>query len=255
MMSLSLLTAAIGIPGLIVIILILVAGLKVVNEYERGVKFTLGAYSGIMQPGLRFVFPIIQTWERIDIRTKVIDVPSQDAMTKDNVSVNINAVLYYRVVRSDLAVLEIENFNYAASQLSQITMKNMVGEASLDELLANRDQISNKIQQVVDKATDPWGIKVEAVDLKHIEVPGDLKRVMAKEAEAEREKRAVIIKAAGEVIAAHNLAKAAHNLTKIPGAMHIRTLHSINNLSSDKSNTTIYALPAELLRWIRKMAH
>lgn len=241
-----------ALPLLPVLVLLLVFGLKVVNEYERGVIFTLGKYSGIMEPGLRFVVPLIQSWQRVDVRTKVLDVPSQDAMTKDNVSVNINAVLYYKVTKADLAVLEIENFNYAASQLAQITMKNMVGEATLDEVLTQRDAISTKIQEVVDKLTDPWGIKVEGVDLKHIEVPESLKRMMAKEAEAEREKRAVIIKAEGEVTAAENLRKAAAALLASPGAMHIRTLHSVNDLSSDKSNTTIYALPAEILRAVER---
>ncbi|MGM5487680.1 MAG: slipin family protein [Nanobdellota archaeon] len=242
----------IGIPGLILVVLILAAGLKVVNEYERGVKFTLGRYVGLMQPGLRFVFPIIQSWERIDIRTKVLDVPSQDAMTKDNVSVNINAVLYYSVTDSSKAVMEVRNFNYAASQLAQITMKHIVGQADLDELLSNREALSEKIRKIVDTETDPWGIKVENVDLKHIEVPNELQRMMARVAEGEREKRSAIIKAEGEVQAAANLVKAAKQLEASPGALHIRTLHSINDLSSDKSHTIIAALPLELLRVLKK---
>ena len=238
--------------GIFALVAILAAGIKVVNEYERGVRFTFGKYTGLMEPGLRFVIPIIQTWERVDIRTKVIDVPSQDAMTKDNVSVNINAVLYYRVTKSESAVMEIMDFNYASSQLAQITMKHIVGQATLDELLTSREALSHKIQEIVDKETDPWGIKVENVDLKHIEVPGNLQRMMAREAEAEREKRSVIIKAEGELDAAANLVKASQNLTKYPGALHIRTLHSINDLSADKSNTRIYAIPVELLRLARK---
>ncbi len=235
----------------IAVVVILATGIKVVNEFERGVRFTLGKYSGKMQPGLRFVIPIIQTWERIDIRTIVVDVPSQDAMTKDNVSVNINAVLYYMVKDSEKAVMEINDFNYAASQLAQITMKQIVGEADLDELLTNRDELSGRIQKIVDEATDPWGIKVENVDLKHIEVPENLQRMMAKEAEAEREKRGVIIRAQGEVDAAKNLVKAAKSLHKSPGALHIRTLTSINNLSNDKSKTNIYAMPLEMLRFFK----
>ncbi|MFO7711190.1 MAG: slipin family protein [Candidatus Woesearchaeota archaeon] len=241
-----------GIPGIILLFVILAAGLKVVNEYERGVKFTLGKYVGLMEPGLRFVFPIIQTWERVDIRTKVLDVPSQDAMTKDNVSVNINAVLYYNVTDSSKAVMEVNNFNYAASQLAQITMKHIVGQADLDELLSNREALSEKIRTIVDEETDPWGIKVENVDLKHIEVPNELQRMMARVAEGEREKRSAIIKAEGEVQAAANLVKAAQQLEGAPGALHIRTLHSINDLSSDKSQTIIAALPLEILRLIRK---
>ncbi|MFW6014085.1 MAG: slipin family protein [Candidatus Nanoarchaeia archaeon] len=238
--------------GLLLLIVILAAGIKVVNEFERGVKFTFGKFTKMMEPGLRFVFPIIQTWERVDIRTKVNDVPSQDAMTKDNVSVNMNAVIYYKVVNSQKAVMEINDYHYAVSQLAQITMKQIVGEADLDELLSNREELSDRIQKNVDEATDPWGIKVEHVDLKHIEVPENLQRMMAKEAEAEREKRGVIIRAEGEIEAAKNLVKASEALQRSPGAMHIRTLTSINNLSNDKSNTSIYALPLELLRIFKK---
>lgn len=237
----------------IILILLLITGLKVVNEYERGVRFTFGHYTGIMQPGLRFVFPIIQSWERVDMRTKVVDVPDQDAITKDNVTVNVNAVLYYRVDSSEKAILEVESFMYAISQLAQTTMRDVVGEASLDQLLSQRDAVSKRIKELVDKATDPWGIKVESVELKHIELPEEMKRVMAKQAEAEREKRAVIIKAHGEVTAAANMAKAATQLAKTPGALHLRTLHSINDLSSDKSNTVIYAIPSELLRLAQRL--
>jgi len=246
--------AGVATVGLgILFILILLTGLKIVNEYERGVKFTLGIYSGIMQPGLRFVFPIIQTWERIDMRTKVVDVPDQDAITKDNVTVNVNAVLYYRIEHAEKAVLEVEAFSFATSQLAQTTMRDVVGEASLDQLLSQREAVSKRIKALVDEATDPWGVKVEGVELKHIELPEEMKRVMAKQAEAEREKRAVIIKAHGEVQAAQNMAKAAMQLAKTPGALHLRTLHSINDLSSDKSNTIIYALPAELLRLAQRL--
>ncbi|MGM5482755.1 MAG: slipin family protein [Nanobdellota archaeon] len=240
------------ISGAVVALLIIISGIKIVNEYERGVKFTLGKFVGIMEPGLRIVIPILQTWERIDIRTKVIDVPSQDAMTRDNVSVNINAVLYYMINDSKKAVMEVNDFNYAASQLAQITMKQIVGEADLDELLSNRDELSTRIQKIVDEATDPWGVKVEHVDLKHIEVPSNLQRMMAKEAEAEREKRGVIIRAEGEIEAAKNLVKAAKSLNASPGALHIRTLTSINALTNDKSKTNIYALPVELLRAVEK---
>lgn len=238
--------------GITLLIIILAAGIKVVNEFERGVRFTFGRFTGMMQPGLRFVFPIIQTWERVDIRTKVNDVPSQDAMTKDNVSVNMNAVIYYKVVDSQKAVMEINDYHYAVSQLAQITMKQIVGEADLDALLSRREELSSRIQKIVDEATDPWGIKVEHVDLKHIEVPQNLQRMMAKEAEAEREKRGVIIRAEGEIEAAKNLIKASQSLQKSPGAMHIRTLTSINNLSNDKSYTSIYAVPLEALRMLKK---
>ncbi|MBN2457617.1 slipin family protein [Candidatus Woesearchaeota archaeon] len=240
---------------LVLVVFVLFFGFKIVNHYENGVRFTLGRYTGVMQPGLRFVFPVIQTWERVDLRTKVKDVPDQDCITKDNVSVNVNAVLYYAVVDANKVILEVEHYQYVISQLAQTTMRDVVGEVTLDELLSKRDDISKRIKNLVDKATDPWGIKVESVELKHIELPEEMKRVMAKQAEAEREKRAVIIKASGEVTAAANMAKAANMLAKTPGALHLRTLHSINDLSSDKSNTMIYALPAELLRMIQRMGN
>ena len=229
-------------------VVIVLASLKIVNEYERGVKFTLGKYAGIMSPGLRLIFPLIQSWERVDMRIKAVDVPDQDCITKDNVSVRVNAVLYFKVAESKKAILEVENYYYATSQLSQTTMRDVVGEVSLDDLLNKRDQLSKRIQQLVDKATDPWGIKVDSVDLKHIELPQDMKRTMAKEAESEREKRAVIIKAEGEVIAAKNMQKAAETLSKSSGALHLRTLQSINDMSSDQSNTVVFAIPLEILK-------
>ena len=235
------------------IVLFFLTGLKVVNEYERGVRFTLGKYSGIMSPGLKLVIPILQTWQRVDMRIKAVDVPEQDAITKDNVSVNVNAVLYYKVAAAESAILKVEHFGYAVSQLAQTTMRDVVGEVTLDELLGQRDKLSNRIQQIVDKATDPWGIKVTSVDLKHIELPGEMKRVMGKEAEAERERRAVIIKSKGEVTASSNLAQAAKTLAQTSGALHLRTLHSINDISSDKSNTVIFAMPLEILRAFERM--
>jgi len=237
--------------GLIVIFIL--TSLKIVKEYERGIKFTLGKYTGIMQPGLRIIIPIIQSWQKVDVRVKAVDVPEQDCMTKDNISVNVNAVIYYKVSNTQKAILEVEHFMYAVSQLAQTTMRNIVGEVELDELLQKRDQISDKIQKIVDKATDPWGIMVESVDLKDILLPPDMKRVIAKQAEAEREKRAVIIKAQGEVTASNNLTKAATTLAKAPGALHLRTLQTLNDLSSDQSNTVIFAVPLEVLRAIEKM--
>jgi len=229
-------------------VLFVLSGLKIVKEYERGVKFTLGKYTGIMLPGLKIVIPVIQSWQRVDIRVKAVDVPDQDAITKDNVSIKVNAVLYYKVADSKKAIIEVEEYDYAVSQLAQTTMRDVVGEVSLDELLSKRDSVSKRIQEIVDKATDPWGIKVESVELKHVELPEQLKRTIGKEAEAEREKRAVIIKASGEVIAADNMAKAAKTLATGPGALHLRTLQTLNDLSSDKSNTVVLGLPLEILR-------
>jgi len=236
-----------------VIVVFIALGLKIVQEYERGVRFTLGKFSGVINPGLRFVIPILQTWQKVDIRTKVIDVPDQDAITKDNVSIKVNAVLYFKVSDAEKAIIQVEHYGYAVSQLAQTTMRDVVGEVTLDELLSKREAVSSKIRLIVDKATDPWGIKVESVELKHVELPENLKRVIGKEAEAEREKRAVIIKASGEVIAADNMAKAAKILATGPGALHLRTLQSINDISSDQSNTVIFAVPLEILRAFESM--
>ncbi len=228
--------------------LFLLTGIKVVSEYERGVRFTLGKYAGMMNPGLRLVIPFLQTWERVDIRTKAVDVPDQDAITRDNVSIKVNAVLYYKVSDAKKAIIEVEYFGYAVSQLAQTTMRDVVGEVTLDELLTKRDSVSKKIKTIVDKASDAWGIIVESVELKHVELPDAMKRTMGKEAEAEREKRAVIIKAEGEVIAANNMSKAAKLMGTAPGALHLRTLQTLNDLSSDKSNTVIFGVPLEILR-------
>ena len=235
-------------PILTIIVLFLFSGIKVIKQYERGVRFTFGKYSGLINPGLRLVIPIIQTWERVDLRVKAVDVPDQDCITKDNVSVRVNAVLYFKVGEANKAIIEVENYYYATSQLSQTTMRDVVGEVTLDALLKERDALSKRIQTIVDKATDPWGIKVSSVDLKHIELPQDMKRTMAKEAESEREKRAVIIKAEGEVMAAANMSKAAKMLSESPGALHLRTLQSINDMSSDASNTIVFATPLEVLK-------
>ncbi len=231
----------------VVLAILVLVSIKVVNEYERGVRFTLGRYTGLMGPGLRWVWPIVQSWERIDIRTTVVDVPQQDTMTRDNVSVVINAVLYYKVAKPDTAVLEVRNYQTAVSQLAQTTMRDVVGDMSLDELLSKRELISKKIQALVSKATAAWGLNVEAVELKDVELPESLVRLIAKEAEAEREKRAVIIKAEGEYSAADNLVKAARSLTSVKGGLHIRTLQTMNNLGNEKSITKIYALPSEWL--------
>ncbi len=237
----------------IIIAIFLLGGLRIVNQYERGVMLTLGRYTGTKAPGLRWILIGIQRMIKVDMRVKVVDVPNQDCMTKDNVSVNVNAVLYYLLNSAEKAVLEVEHFEYAVSQLAQTTMRDVVGEVTLDELLSSRDRVSNRIQEIVDKASDPWGIKVNSVDLKHIELPADMKRTMSKEAEAERERRAVIIKADGEKIAAQNLSEAAQMLTSTTGALHLRTLHSINDISSDQSNTVVFAVPLEILRAFEKM--
>ena len=232
----------------IVLLVILLASIRQIDQYERGVKFTVGKFSGIKNPGWRIVIPVFQSMRKVDIRTKAVDVLDQDAITADNVSAKINAVIYYKVTDAGKAILEVENFRYAITQLAQTTMRNVVGEVTLDELLAQREKISEKIEGIVEKASDAWGIEVESVQLKDINLPENMIRTMAKQAEAEREKRAVIIQAEGEKIAAENISSAAEILSKNPGALHLRTLHSINDISSDQSNTVVFAIPLEALR-------
>ena len=234
-------------PILAVVVLI-IASIKEIKQYERGVKFTFGKFTKLAEPGWRLVIPVFQRMHKVDIRVKAVDVPDQEAITEDNISITINAVIYYKVSDASKAVIEVENFYYAISQLAQTTMRNSVGEVTLDILLKKREDIAASIQTTVDKLTDPWGIKVEAVELKDIVLPPELKRTMAKVAEAEREKKAVIVKAQGEVEASDNLAKAAKTLAEAPGALHLRTLQSVNDLSSDQSNTTIWMMPVEILR-------
>ena len=236
---------------LVFFILIILASLKQINEYERGVKFTAGKFTKILNPGWRLVFPIFQSYKKVDIRTKVDDVPEQEAITKDNVSVKINAVIYYKVFDASLAVLKVEDFYYATAQLAQTTMRNIVGSVTLDELLCEREKISTNIREIIDKETDPWGIKVENVELKDISLTDEMKRVIARAAEAEREKQAVITKSKGEAEAADNLAKAAKKLSEVPGALHLRTLETINDVSSDQSNTIFFPIPMELLEAVK----
>lgn len=233
---------------LVIIIIVLLCSIRQIDEYERGIKFTCGKFTGIVGPGWKLVFPIFQSLRKVDIRTKAVDVPEQEAITKDNVSIKINAVIYYKVFDASKAVLAVENFYYAVSQLAQTTMRNAVGSVSLDELLGEREKISTEICKIIDAATDAWGIKVENVELKDIALPEEMKRVIAKVAEAEREKEAVITKARGEVEASENLAKAAQTMSASPGALHLRTLSTINDVSSDQSNTIIFAIPIEVLR-------
>lgn len=232
----------------IIIFIILLISIKQINEYEKGVKFTLGKYTGIMQPGWRLVIPIFQSYRKVDLRVKAVDVPNQEAITKDNISVSVNAVIYYKVVHAEKAVLGVERFYYAISQLAQTTMRNAVGGVSLDELLSERDSVSENIRKIIDVASDPWGIKVDNVELKDITLPEEMKRVIGRQAEAEREKRSLIIKAEGEKIAAKNMAEAAQALSSSPGALHLRTLQSLNDISSDQSNTIVFAIPLEILK-------
>lgn len=240
--------------GLIIIIFFLIlflSSIKQINEYERGILFRFGKFKRIMNPGWKMVIPIIDFYKKVDIRTKAVDVPEQETITKDNVSVKINAVIYYKIFDASKAILAVEDYYYAVGQLAQTTMRNVVGSVTLDELLAEREKISEEICKIIDKATDPWGIKVENVELKDVSLPQEMKRVIARAAEAEREKIAVITKASGEVEASNNLAKAAKIMSDTPGALHLRTLSTISDISSDQSNTIIFALPVEILEAIK----
>jgi regulator of protease activity HflC (stomatin/prohibitin superfamily) len=233
------------IIGIVVVLLILVPCIRVVNQYERGVVLTLGRYTGMRDPGLRLLVPYIQTMRRVDIRSTPIDVPKQEVITKDNVTVNIDAVVYFRVVDSAKAVLETVNYTYATSQFAQAALRDVAGTAELDELLSNRESMSQKIKEIVDSETAVWGIDVENVKIQNIELPQDMKRAMAKQAEAERERRAKIIAAEGEQMSAEKLGQAADIIAAHPIALQLRNLQTLTEIAVEKNSTIVF--PAQLL--------
>jgi regulator of protease activity HflC (stomatin/prohibitin superfamily) len=235
----------------LIFVLLFVLRIKQINQYERGVFFTRGKFTDIKNPGWTVYFPIFQKVQIVDVRTKAVDVPYQEAITKDNIPVKINAVVYYSVIDVSKAILEVQDYHNAISQLAQTTMRNSIGERELDELLQNRSQIAEEIKIELDTKTDKWGVDVSALELKDVVIPENLKRTISKEAEAEREKRAVIIKAEGDKLAAENLSIAAKKLAETPGALHLRTLQAINDLSSDQSNTTIWMIPTDALEAVK----
>ena len=228
--------------------------IRQVNQYQRGVKFMFGKFHKIAEPGWRIMIPVIQSMTKVDIRTKAVEVPYQDAITNDNVSCKINPFIYYRVVDAAKSVIEVEHVWNAVSQLAQTTMRNVCGEMTLDELLSERDQASARIRELVASHSNSWGVEVQSVELKDISLPEDMQRTIGKQAEAERERRAVIINSEGEIAAAENLRKAAEILSSNPGALHLRTLNSINDISSDQSNTIVFAVPLEVLGAFSKFA-
>lgn len=231
----------------IVVVAALLSGVKWLYEYERGVIFTLGRLREKPKgPGLIYVWPLIQRLYKVSLRTVVLDVPPQDVITRDNVSVKVNAVVYFRVIDPNKAVTEVENYLYATSQLSQTTLRSVCGEAELDELLAHREKINLKLQEILDRHTDPWGIKVSAVELKHIDLPAEMQRAMARQAEAERERRAKVISAEGEYQAAEKLAMASEIITKNPLAIQLRFLQTLTEIASERNSTTIFPVPIEL---------
>ncbi len=239
------------IPVLIVIVL---GCIRQINQYERGILFTMGKYSRMWEPGWHILIPVFQSLKKVDVRVKAVDVPDQEAITKDNIPIRINAVIYFRVNDAGKAVIEVEDFFNAVGQLAQTTMRNAVGEVTLNELLSNKKQVSENIKDAVDSVSEKWGVDVQSMELKDIVLPETLKRTIAKVAEAEREKQAVIINSEGEVGAAANMAKAAEMLATVPGALHLRTLQSINDISSDQSNTTVWMVPVEVLKAIEGLA-
>ena len=239
-------------PGIIVVVVILflflASALKVLKEYQRGVIFRLGKVINLKGPGLIIVWPMIDSIRRVDLRVVAMDVPPQDVITHDNVSVRVNAVVYFRVIDPKKAILEVENYIYATSQLAQTTLRSVLGEATLDELLAKRDEINTKLQDILDRMTDPWGIKVSTVEVKHVDLPEDMQRVMAKQAEAERDRRAKIIRADAEFQAAAKLAEAADIIDAHPVALQLRYLQTLSEIAVENNSTTIFPLPIELLK-------
>ncbi len=233
---------------LIPVVIFILSWIRQIDQYERGIVFTMGKFKRIWEPGWHILIPVFQKVIKVDIRTKAVDVPDQEAITKDNIPIRINAVIYFRVTDASKAVISVENFLYAMGQLAQTTMRNAVGEVTLDELLSQKQQVSDRIRLVVDKTSDEWGVDVQNMELKDIVLPESLKRTIAKVAEAQREKQSVIISSEGELAASENVAKAAAMLASTPGALHLRTLQSINDISSDQSNTTVWMVPVEALR-------
>ena len=231
---------------LFMVIVLAIASIRIVNQYERGVDLTLGRYTGLREPGLRFVIPVIQQMTKVDVRSTPIDVPKQEVITKDNVTVGVDAVVYFRVIDAPKAVLETTNYIYATSQFAQAALRDVTGNVDMDELLSKREQISEQIKAIVDAETDKWGIDVENVKVQNIELPQDMKRAMAKQAEAERERRAVIITAEGEKAAAQAVADAAAMLSKVPGGINIRTLQTLEKIAVEPSQKTLVVLPTEL---------
>ena len=232
---------------LIIVAVFILSGLKVINQFERGVVLTLGKFSGLRQPGLRVVVPIFQKMIRVDVRTNTIDIPKQEVITKDNVTVNVDAVVYFKVLDAQKAILEVSNFIYASSQFAQAALRDVTGNVDLDSLLGKRDEVSAQIKSIVDSQTEKWGIDIENVKIQNIELPQDMKRAMAKQAEAERERRAVIITAEGEKAAAQAVSEAASILTKIPGGINIRTLQTLEKIAVEPSQKTLFVLPADLI--------
>jgi len=236
--------------GVVLIMLLTVVGsaVRILMEYERGVVFRLGRFSMVKGPGLRFIIPVVDRMIKISLRTVAMDVPPQDIITKDNVSVKVNAVLYFRVVDADKALIEVEDYLYATSQLAQTTLRSVLGQSELDELLAHRDKINLELQQILDRQTDAWGVKVSNVEVKHIDLPDEMRRAMARQAEAERERRSKVIHAEGEYQASEKLAQAARVIAAQESALQLRYLQTLTEVAAEKNSTILFPLPIELVK-------
>ncbi|MCH2171194.1 slipin family protein [Myxococcota bacterium] len=238
-----------GLPILLAILAVFaLLGIRIVTEYERGVVFRLGRFVGVRTAGLQWIIPGIDRMVRVGLREIVMDVPAQEVITRDNVSVKVNAVLYFRVLHPDKAVIQVENYLYGTSQLAQTTLRSVCGQAELDDLLADRENINQKLQEIIDLQTEPWGVKVRAVEVKQIDLPGEMQRAMAKQAEAEREKRAKVIHADGEFQAAQRLADASGVLSSEKSALQLRYLQTLSEIATENSSTTIFPIPIDILR-------
>lgn len=230
------------------VVVIIASAVRVLLEYERGVVFRLGRFSGVKGPGLKFIIPIIDQMKKVNLRTVAMDVPPQDIITRDNVSIKVNAVLYFRVVQPDKALIEIDNYLYATSQLAQTSLRSVLGQAELDDLLAQREKINHNLQEILDRQTDPWGVKVSNVEIKHVDLPTEMQRAMARQAEAERERRAKVIHANGEFEASSTLAKAAEQISSQPGALQLRFLQTMTEIATEKNSTILFPMPLDLLK-------
>lgn len=233
-----------------IFVLFVLMGLRTLYEYQRGVVFRLGKYSGIKDPGLRFIIPFIDQMVKVDLRTIARDVPPQDIITKDNVTVQVNAVVFMRVLNPDKAVLEVDNYLYNTSQLAQTTLRSVLGQVTMDELLTKREDLNEKLQSILDADTDPWGVKVSKVEIKHVDLPNEMQRAMARQAEAERERRAKVIHATGEYQASEKLAEAASVIQKEPAALQLRYLQTLVEISSENSSTVVFPIPIEMFKGI-----
>jgi regulator of protease activity HflC (stomatin/prohibitin superfamily) len=240
----------------LILFLVILAGssIKIIQEYERGVVLTLGKYSYTLSPGLKIVIPVIQQLIKVDMRLRAVDIPRQEVITKDNVTIGVNAVVYFKVEKAEDAVLKIEDYSYAVSQYALAALRDVIGGVELDTLLSERERISSDIKKIVDEETSSWGVDVVSIKIQDIELPAAMKRAMAAQAEAEREKRAIIAKSEGEVIAAENLKRAAEILSSVPGSLSLRTLETIEKIQPDPSKTVIFALPVEIFEGLKSLA-